>query len=42
MDSLPEGPANPSGLSGEAECPSDHYPENDTVVNACTGCGAQV
>jgi len=41
-DQLEEGPTEVSGVQGEAECPSDHFPINDTVKNPCTSCGAQV
>ena len=41
-DQLEEGPTEVSGVQGEAECPSDHWPESDTVKNSCTSCGAQV
>ncbi len=41
-DQLEEGPTQVSGVKGETECPSDHYPVNDTVNNPCTSCGGQV
>lgn len=38
---LVEGETNPSGVQGEAECPSEHI-ESDVKDVPCTSCGGQV